>query len=103
MGEPVGKAGASVHLEQQLGQIHQRHACGNGRLERDQAGRLLQLVEGGQHQLAAVYLHSGVLGQVRRGILIGGVQALGQTRNLGRSVGREAQGAADGRPRRLPG
>jgi hypothetical protein len=29
MSEPVGKAGASMHFEQQFGQIHQRHACGN--------------------------------------------------------------------------
>ena len=72
MREPVGKAGTSMHFEQHLRQIYQRHACSNCRLERDQAWRLLQLVEGEQDEFVPVYLHSrrsgvhGLLGRAQR-------------------------------------
>ena len=101
-GEAVREPGAGVHLQQQLGQVHARQPGGDGRLERDQAGGFLQLVQGGQHQVAAVHLHAGVPRQVRSRVPVGGVQPLGQARDLGQRVGGEAQGAADGRPCRLP-
>ena len=102
MGELGGEPGAGVHLQQQLGQVHPGQPGGNGRLERGQAGRLLQLVQGGQDQVAAVHLHTGISRQVCRGVPVGSVQPPSQARDLGRRVGRKAQGAADGGPCRLP-
>ena len=103
MGEPVGKTGAGLHLKQQLGQIYPWQARGDRGLERDQAGRFLEFVEGGQDQLGAVHMHGRVLGQVGRGAPVGCIQALGKPRDLGPRIGRESEGAADRRPCRLPG
>jgi hypothetical protein len=47
MGEPGRESGAGVHLQQDLGQVYPRHPRRGGGPERDQAGRLVQLVEGG--------------------------------------------------------
>ena len=87
MGEPARETGAGVHFEQQLGQVHPWQARGDSSLERDQAGRLFQLVEGGQDQLGAVHMHGRVLGQIGRSAPVGCVQALCQTCGLGRRIG----------------
>jgi len=75
VGELASKAGAGVHLQQQLWQVHPRQAYCDRCPECDQAGGLLQLVESRQHQVVAVHLHGSVFGQVRRCVPVSGIQA----------------------------
>jgi hypothetical protein len=102
VGEPGGKAGSGVDLQLQLGQVHPRHPRLDGHPESNEAGRLVQLVEGGQDQLVAVHLHAGVFAQVGGRGAIGRVQPLTQSADLRAGIRREAECATDRRPRRLP-
>ena len=51
MGESVGKAGACGDLQHDVRQVDPRHPGRDGRLQGDEAGRPLDLVERAQHQL----------------------------------------------------
>jgi hypothetical protein len=86
VGEPAGEAGARMHLQQQLRQVHSGQPRRDRRLERDQARRLLQLIERGEDQFAIFNRYPSNFRQFRGRILIGGVDLSGEARDLGRRI-----------------
>ncbi len=87
VGESAGKAGARMHLQQQLRQVHPGQPRCDRRLERDQARRLFQLIDRGKDQFAVINRYPSNLRQFRGRILIGGFDPSGEARDLGRRIG----------------
>ena len=107
MGEGVGKAGARCSFQHDVRQADLRYPRRNGRLQSDQAGRALELIERGQHQLvpaiAAFDLGRLVVGQVGRNLAPCKVQPGGKIAHLRFGVRRAVERPPNGQSSCVPG
>ena len=106
VGELLREPRPAGHLENHLGEVGLGQQGTHGPTELDEAGRLVEAVEGRELQSRLAVLlhnrHGRIVGQARRRAPVGSVELVGQCPELDARIGRAAEGTAHVVSSRLP-